>query len=163
MHANSNPQGRPPQSGFTLQEIMMALAVVAVLTAIALPAYRGYTDKARNKAAIGDLLKIQTQIQEFYTEQFRYPTNLAEIASRLPNGGNDPWGRPYVYLNIANGGPSIMGSVRKDHALNPINSDYDLYSKGKNGLTQVQITNQNSVDDIIRARDGGFVGLSSDF
>ncbi len=163
MHANSNPQGRPPQSGFTLQELMMALAVVAVLVGIALPAYRGYADKARNKVAIGDLLKIQTQIQEFYTEQFRYPSDLTEIASRLPNGGNDPWGRPYVYLNLINGGPGVASLRRQDGVLHPINSDYDLYSMGKNGVSKKQISQKDSVDDIIRARDGGFIGLASDF
>lgn len=158
-----NIGGRKAGAGFTLQEILIALTVGAILIAIALPAYTSYVDKARNKAAIGDLLKIQTQIQEFYTEQFRYPTDLTEIASRLPNGGNDPWNRPYVYLNIANGGPGIMGSVRKDHALNPINSDYYLYSTGKDGVTKKQISQKDSVDDIIRARDGGFIGVASDF
>jgi general secretion pathway protein G len=53
--------------------------------------------------------------------------------------------------------------VRKDHALNPINSDYDLYSLGKNGVSKKQISQKDSVDDIIRARDGGFIGLAADF
>ena len=154
-----NAHGR----GFSLLELMMAVAVVAVLTLIAVPAYRGYTDRARTKVAIGNVLEIQGQIQEFYSEQFRYPATLADIASRLPNGGNDPWGRPYVYLNIANGGPGIKGDVRKDHALNPINTDYDLYSLGKDGVTKKQVSQEDSLDDIIRARDGGFVGLAADF
>jgi prepilin-type N-terminal cleavage/methylation domain-containing protein len=49
------------EAGFTLREILIALAVGAILIAIALPAYTSYVDKARNKAAIGDLLKIQSR------------------------------------------------------------------------------------------------------
>jgi general secretion pathway protein G len=53
--------------------------------------------------------------------------------------------------------------VRKDHKLNPINSDFDLYSMGRNGTSQTQISQKDSLDDIIRANNGGFVGLASDF
>lgn len=151
------------EAAFTLNELIMAVAVLGVLTLIAVPASRGYVDKTKNKAAVADLLKIQGEIQEFFTEQFRYPATITELASRLPNGGIDPWGRPYIYLNIADGGHGILADVRKDHALNPINSDYDLYSVGKNGVTMKQISQKDSLDDIIRGRDGGFVGLASDF
>jgi general secretion pathway protein G len=56
-----------------------------------------------------------------------------------------------------------VSEVRKDHKLNPINTNYDLYSMGKDGVTKMQITQKDSVDDIIVAGDGGFVGLASDF
>jgi general secretion pathway protein G len=45
----------------------------------------------------------------------------------------------------------------------PINSTYDLYSMGKDGKTKAPITAQDSRDDIIRANDGLFIGLASDF
>ena len=53
--------------------------------------------------------------------------------------------------------------MRKDHKLNPINSDFDLYSMGKNGVSKTQISNKDSLDDVIRANNGGFVGRASDF
>ena len=77
--------------------------------------------------------------------------------SNLPT---DPWGNAYQYYLIE--GASI-GPARKDHAVNPINSDFDLYSKGADGQTQKQVTNSQSLDDIIRATDGRFLGLASDF
>ncbi len=52
---------------------------------------------------------------------------------------------------------------RKDRFLHPINSDYDLYSMGKDGRTTEALTAKMSHDDIIRANDGGFVGLASQF
>jgi len=53
--------------------------------------------------------------------------------------------------------------VRKDHKLNPINSDYDLFSMGRNQKFKTQISNKDSLDDIIRANDGGFIGVAQDF
>ncbi len=54
-------------------------------------------------------------------------------------------------------------SFRKNQNMVPINSDYDLYSKGKDGRSQKPIVSNVSQDDIIRARNGRFVGLASDF
>ncbi len=151
------------RSGFTLIEALIATAIVGILTAIAVPAYNGYIDRTRNSLAISEITAIQTEIERYYTREFRYPDSLAALGAALPNGGIDPWGRAYVYLNIVNGPPGVKGNVRKDHALNPINTNYDLYSMGKNGVTKTQISQKDSLDDIIVARDGGFVGLAADF
>ena len=55
------------------------------------------------------------------------------------------------------------GGARKDHALNPLNTDYDLYSSGADGQSKPQITQKLSLDDVIRASNGAYVGLASDF
>ncbi|WFP49600.1 prepilin-type N-terminal cleavage/methylation domain-containing protein [Methylomonas sp. EFPC3] len=151
------------RSGFTLIEALIATAIVGILTAIAVPAYNGYIDRTRNSLAISEIMAIQTEIERYYTREFRYPDSLAALGAALPSGGIDPWGNAYVYLNIANGDPGVKGDVRKDHALNPINTNYDLYSMGKDGVTKKQISQKDSLDDIIIARDGAFVGLAADF
>jgi general secretion pathway protein G len=61
-----------------------------------------------------------------------------------------------------NGG-SGKGKLRRDRNMNPINSDYDLYSMGKDGETSTQLNSTKGKDDIIRALNGEFVGLASDF
>jgi general secretion pathway protein G len=40
----------------------------------------------------------------------------------------------------------------------PINTDYDLYSMGKDGKSQPPLTAKDSRDDIIRANDGAYIG-----
>jgi general secretion pathway protein G len=55
------------------------------------------------------------------------------------------------------------GDARKDGKLNPINSDFDLYSRGKDKVYKPQLTQKDSLDDIVRAQDGAFVGLAADF
>jgi general secretion pathway protein G len=63
------------------------------------------------------------------------------------------------------GGPPCggVGGARKDRFLVPINSDFDIYSMGKNRATVVALTPPQSHDDVIRASDGGFYGLAKNF
>jgi len=75
----------------------------------------------------------------------------------------DPWGNPYEYLRIAGGNLKGKGKLRKDHSLVPVNTDYDLYSKGKDGKSSTPFTAKASQDDIVRANDGWFIGLVSDY
>ena len=55
------------------------------------------------------------------------------------------------------------GKARKDHFLHPINTDFDLYSMGPDGKSTAPLTAKISQDDIIRANDGGFVGLAAHY
>jgi general secretion pathway protein G len=108
--------------------------------------------------AISDIASMSTFIKHYETDNLALPYSLDEVGlgSKL-----DPWGNPYQYYNIETA--KGKGHLRKDKSLNPINSDYDLYSMGKDGVTKSQVSNQDSLDDVIRARDGQFIGLASDF
>ncbi len=147
----------------TLIELMLVIAVLGVIVTIALPSYRSYIDKTDNALAMTRITTIRSVIERFYLEKHRFPNTLQEIASSLPDNGVDPWGNRYLYLNIADGGPAARGSARKDRRLNPINTQYDLYSMGKDGVTKTQVSNKDSLDDIILARDGKFIGVAADF
>jgi general secretion pathway protein G len=45
----------------------------------------------------------------------------------------------------------------------PINSDFDLYSVGRDGQSAPALTARVSHDDVVRANDGGFIGLAIDY
>jgi general secretion pathway protein G len=75
----------------------------------------------------------------------------------------DPWGRDYQFLNFDSPIPGIAALIRKDHNLHPLNSEFDLYSLGPDGSSQPPLTAKPSQDDVIWARDGGFVGLAADY
>jgi general secretion pathway protein G len=144
---------------FTLVELLLAIAILATLSAIAVPSYTNYMDKGRNATAMADIGEMELVIARFQGERGRPPNTLAEagVSTLL-----DPWGRPYQYLVIWGVVPEPHG-VRKDHHVHPINTDYDLYSMGKDGRSQAPLTANDSHDDIIRANDGRFVGLASDY
>jgi general secretion pathway protein G len=75
----------------------------------------------------------------------------------------DPWGHPYQYLKIAGGDVNGKGKLRRDRFLNPLNTDYDLYSLGPDGDSKTNLNAKESRDDIVRANSGAFIGVASDF
>jgi general secretion pathway protein G len=143
--------------GFNLIELLLATALVAILAAIAVPSFRNYQKKAAVQVAVNDILYLQGAIARFQTQNWRVPASLGEIgqAAKL-----DPWGNPYQYLNLTG---ANRGQMRKDRNLVPINSDYDLYSMGEDGRSVPPLTASPSRDDVVRAADGSFVGLASDY
>ena len=149
-----SPFGR---RGYTLVELMLVVLIVAVLSAIAFPTYAAYRKRVDNMKALTDIAAMSTMINLYARDNRANPANLAAIGS---GGAVDPWGNPYVYYDVAANG---RGHARKDHALNPINSDYDLYSMGPDGQTKPQITQKESLDDLIRANNGNFIGVAADF
>ena len=61
------------------------------------------------------------------------------------------------------GGGGAPSHARKDRFLVPINTDFDLYSMGKDGESVPALTAAKSRDDVVRAANGAFIGLASKF
>ncbi len=140
-------------------ELMLAVALISLLMVIAVPGYTSYVDRARVGRAIADLGAISLDINKFsLANNGDFPDTLADANA---DWRIDPWGNSYEFLLID--GLNGIGGVRKDKNLNPINSDFDLYSKGKDGLTVSSLVPKKSHDDVIRATNGQFFGLAVDF
>jgi type IV pilus assembly protein PilE len=58
--------------GFTLVELMITTAVIAILAAVAIPAYNGYVTTSRKNTAIANALSIKPYLEEFYLETGSY-------------------------------------------------------------------------------------------
>ena len=143
--------------GWTLLELLLALAVLAVLIGLAVPAWTAYRNKAMSMQAGKEIALMSAAIEGYRNERGAYPDSLDEVQF---GGRQDPWGRAYRYYNVDKRG---RGGARKDRALNPINSDFDLSSSGADGETHGQVSHRRSADDILRANNGRFVGLGADF
>lgn len=144
--------------GFTLIELLLALVIGTALLLLALSSYSSYMDQAKVAKAESDLGAIEGRISAYQTTNDALPTTLAQIGEQ---NLLDPWGHPYQYLDFT--GLKGKGQMRKDHNLVPINSDYDLYSDGKDGQSVPPLVAAPSRDDIVRANNGGFIGLASDY
>ena len=147
------------QRGFTLLELIVVIAIVSILSAIAVPSYRDYVDRVDIAKGIADIYHIDSKLAIYQVANLgNSPPNLETIGM---DNLLDPWGNPFQYLNLAN--VKGNGEARKDHSLVPLNSDYDLYSSGKDGASVSPLTAKASRDDIVRANNGRFVGLASDY
>lgn len=241
--------------GFSLIELILAVSIVGVLAALAVPNYMEFIEKARVARAISELHGLAKDIKGFAMAVGTYPNSLTDVGvgTRL-----DPWGTPYQYYRIncgtidditslaklklrrknspriipasyaftadnkwpvaltvdneqpqgylyftaaggngggaggsnsgsnggggstgggngggggnaggngGGGGPPCggVGGARKDRFLVPINSDFDVYSMGKNLDSVAPLNPPKSQDDVIRASDGGFYGLARNF
>lgn len=147
------------RGGLTLLELLMGLAVAGILATLAIAGYTAAVEKARVAQAVADIAEFGVVIERYQTQHGGgYPASLAEFN---PGGRLDPWGNPYHYTLLA--GTKGKGAARKDRRLNPLNSDYDLFSAGRNGVFKTQISQKDSLDDVIRARMGSYIGLAEDF
>ena len=160
--------------GFTLVELLVSLMIVGLLAAIAILNMTTALEKARVTRAIAEIRGMEKELAKYELDNGGLPDTLTEIGwgERL-----DPWGSLYQYLNFAtvaagngsrngngNGNAGgVPGRARKDKSLVPLNSTYDLYSMGRDGKSQTPLTAQASWDDVVRAGDGAFVGLATDF
>jgi general secretion pathway protein G len=160
MRTGTVNSGANRSHGFSLIELMIALVVAGMLMTVALPAYNGYIDRANVARAIGDIGSISLEMERFRLQNAdAMPLTLNELKMDIPL---DPWGRSYEYLDIVGAGPG-KGGLRKDGKLNPLNSDFDLYSVGKDGKSVGPLSAKKSHDDVVRANNGAFIGLGEDY
>jgi general secretion pathway protein G len=139
---------RASQAGMTIIELMATLAIASALASFAVPKYHAIADEARVAKAIGDIQAIQISLDTRDT----VPDNIGGLGLNLI----DPWGNPYVFVKFANG-----GSPRVDAFGIQINTTYDLYSYGKDGASAAPLNAGVSLDDVVRANDGGFIGAGN--
>jgi general secretion pathway protein G len=120
---------------FTLIEVMVVVAILAVLAALIVPRVMSRPDEARVVAARQDIGALLQALKLYRLDNLRYPSteqglgalierpNLPPVPANWKRGGylerlpRDPWGYPYQYLN-----PGLRGEI-------------DVFSFGADGAT----------------------------
>ena len=105
---------RLAEQGFTLLEIMVVVVIIGLLAALVVPRYMGQVDTANINRAKGDLRGIETALNLYRLDNFRYPSTTEGLEALVKNPGEtsapnwrqqlarvplDPWERPYQYAN----------------------------------------------------------------
>ena len=161
-----SPNWNQRSQGFTLVELVVVMGVLAILTLLGTGAYSHFIHKAKNTRAIAEIRLLEKEILEFWQTNDRLPDTLAELghAAML-----DPWKTPYKYINFdtTSGGEDIRRITKKKDKgkgnSSALNEDFDLFSMGKDRMSAPDLNDGSSLDDIVRADDGRYTGLASEY
>ena len=119
--------------GFTLVELLLVLAILAILAGIIVPRMTGYSDRARIAATQTETASISTALHAYEVDNGSYPNRSAGLQALITKPHDaanwkgpylhenkvplDKWNHPFVYLCPGKHNPA----------------DFDLYSMGKDG------------------------------
>jgi prepilin-type N-terminal cleavage/methylation domain-containing protein len=84
--------------GFTIIELLFVIAIIGILSAVAIPYYNSYRERVKIATCILGIGVIQKTIIAYYYEKGTYPSSLAEVGM---DSEKDPWGNSYQYVRIA--------------------------------------------------------------
>ncbi len=117
-----NAARKAVQKGFTLIELMVVLVIIGLPAALIVPNVLDRVDSARETAARTDVANLMQALKLYKLDNQRFPTaeqglkalvakptaspvppNWKPYLEKLPN---DPWGRPYQFVN-----PGVKGAI----------------------------------------------------
>ncbi len=144
------PHALRASGGFTFIEIMVVVAILAILAALVVPRIMGRTDDAKRTAAKVQIRNIEGALQLYKLDNGVYPSteqglkalvekpSVGVIPKKWKLGGyiqklpEDPWGNPYKYLSPS---PNLKG----DYEIMSLGTDGEVGGEGVNA----DITNWN--------------------
>ena len=130
--------------------IMVTLAIIAIVSTVALPISRDHLDSAHAAQAIADIGAIEIAISRYQAQnRGELPSSLADLNLGV-NQWQDPWGGIYQFVNLEK--DTAADQARTDYGHSAVNRDYDLYSMGKDGRSATKFSSPAARDDVVRKK-----------
>ncbi|MEX1667219.1 type IV pilin protein [Zhongshania arctica] len=71
--------------GFTLIEVMITVAIISILTLVALPSYRDYVVRANRSAAASYLQEVANLQERNFLDERSYATSMLDLGATVPS------------------------------------------------------------------------------
>src|SRR3954469_6150847 len=124
------PSALCPRTAFSLIEIMIVVVIIGLLAGLVTYATTGYLDRAKRQRAKADIATFGGAVDSFYLEHGRFPENSEGLRVLAPQFvkvvQNDPWGRPYQYVQPGKKGPYDIISYGADGREGGSGADADV-------------------------------------
>lgn len=134
---------RHARRGVTLLEMLVVLAIIALVIGLGAPRLMDSFGRARSQAAEVALASLKGAVQLYYVDTGRYPSEAEGLAALLAapagvagwrgpylDGGEDltdPWGRPFLYVSPGAGGRAFdLSTLGRDGQLGGSGEDSDI-------------------------------------
>ncbi|WP_346891497.1 type II secretion system major pseudopilin GspG [uncultured Roseibium sp.] len=130
------------KAGFSLMEVLIALAILALIATIVGPRAISFLSRSKTKTAELQIEELKTSLELYYLDIGRYPSEsgglkaLVMPSDNTPNWNgpylenaaslNDPWDRPYLYRSPGSKGEYEIYTLGRDGAEGGSGEDKDI-------------------------------------
>lgn len=132
--------------GFSLTEVLVALVIIAIMSAVLLPAVNSQLGKSDAARAASDLVAIQTAVQAFMGDIHRVPKNVAQLMTKITTADSDlgnpntvppatsaafadylvvNWRGPYLSRDVI--GPTRAGNIQDAFSVTTVGTPASYY------------------------------------
>jgi len=92
--------------GFTLIEVMVVVAILAIIGAVAYPSYRSYVIRANRSAAQSFMLEVAARQERYLLDKRAYAADLAALGMTVPSNVSANYTITTAGANPANAPPT---------------------------------------------------------
>lgn len=135
------------KNGFTFIELLLAMVILVVLSAVIVPKFTNRSKQAKDTAAKTDIANLEVALDAFEIDTGRYPTNTEGIGAliRSPANVEDDWKGPYLKRGIPKDPWGKEYMYKQPGQYNEYG--YDLHSYGPDGINGTEDDIKNWTED----------------
>jgi len=137
---------RTEHSGFTLVELMITVAILAVLAAVAIPMYSNYMNRAKQSDAIIGLKAAQMAQEQYFSENNDYSSTIDILPGFNDTGADNSYAKGEYTLTVVSAGTNFV-----------IDASWVDNGKGINDRWTISNTN---IDPVFDTSKSGIKGYS---